>query len=255
MGHDWLARYLTRIGYVGSPRPDIETLRALQQAHFLHVPFENLDIQRRVPIVADLEANFEKVVARRRGGWCLELNGLLAWALREIGFRVDMLGARVMSTTGGLGEPLTHMTLLVHLDEPWIADVGFGGGRMRMPLRVAEREPQNCGAWSYVVANDGDHWFVSAHDPWLAPAAPRTYLFTLERRELGDFEEACEWLQTSPRSSFTLGDVVSIGREFGRTTFSQGRLIVADGEGRSEREVGAGEVAGVLEREFGILPG
>lgn len=247
-----LARYLDRIGYGGSHAPDVETLRALLHAHFLHVPFENLDIQRGVPIVVDLAANYEKLVARRRGGWCLELNGLLAWALREMDFRVEILGARVMAPSGALGDPLTHMTLLVHLDEPWIADVGFGGGRMRAPLRLAEREPQPSGAWSYTVANDGDHWFVSAHDPWLSATAPRTYLFTLEPRQLSDFDGACHWLQTSPRSSFTLGDVVSLGRENGRVTYSQGRLIVAEGDKRTESEVPADEVTGMLEREFGI---
>lgn len=252
MPGDRLSRYLTRIGYAGTPKADIETLRALQRSHFLNVPFENLDIKRGTPIVVDLEQNYEKVVTRGRGGWCLELNGLFAWALREIGFDVDILGARVMAPVGALGEPMTHMTLLVHLDEPWIADVGFGGGRMRAPLRLAEREPQPAGPWSYTVANDEDHWFVSAHDPWLAPQAPRTYVFTLAPREMPDFEAACHFLQTSPRSAFTQGDVVSLGRENGRTTYSQGRLLSAEGETRTERDVPEADLATVLEETFGI---
>jgi N-hydroxyarylamine O-acetyltransferase len=82
------------------------------------------NIQRKVPIVVDLDANHQKIVDRRRGGFCLELTSLFAWALREIGFDVDLLGARILWPTGGLSEPHSHMAALVHLDEPWIADVG-----------------------------------------------------------------------------------------------------------------------------------
>lgn len=246
-----LERYLARIGYRGEVAPTIETLRGMHRAHFLHVPFENLNIQRGVPIVVDPVANYEKIVERGRGGFCLELTGLFAWALREIGFRVDVIGARVMTPDGAFGEPMSHMTLVVHLEERWIADVGFGG-RVIQPLRMAEREPQIVGARRYVVANDGDHWFVSCHDPWLAPQAPRTYTFTLQPREFDEFVPVCGWLQTSPDSNFTRGDVVSLGAENGRISYSPGRLILAEGESRVETEVTESELPELLKERFGI---
>ena len=247
---DQLSGYLTRIGYEGPVAPTLETLRGMHRAHFLNVPFENLNIQRGVPIVVDPVANYEKIVDRRMGGFCLELTGLFAWALREIGFEVDVIGARVMTPEGAFGEPMSHMTLLVHLDEAWIADVGFGG-RVIEPLRMAERGPQVFGLRRYVVANDGDHWFVTCHDPWLAPQAPRTYTFTLQPREFEEFVPVCGWLQTSPDSNFTRGDVVSLGTENGRVSYSPGRLIVAEGEGRVETEVAEGDLPGLLEERFG----
>jgi len=100
---DQLSRYLKRIGYEDPVAPTLETLRGMQRAHFLNVPFENLNIQRGVPIVVDPAANYKKIVGQRRGGFCLELTGLFAWALREIGFRVDVIGARVMTPEGPSG--------------------------------------------------------------------------------------------------------------------------------------------------------
>ena len=55
-----LPAYLQRIGYEGPVMPTVETLRAMHRAHFLHVPFENLDIQRGVSIVVDLDNNYDK---------------------------------------------------------------------------------------------------------------------------------------------------------------------------------------------------
>jgi N-hydroxyarylamine O-acetyltransferase len=246
-----LGAYLERIGYDGTVEPTLETLRGMHRAHFLHVPFENLDIQRRVPIVVDPEAIFEKVVTRRRGGFCLELSGLFAWALREIGFEVDVHGGRMIMPDGVLGEPLSHMTVVVHLDEPWVADVGFGG-RLGYPLRMSERQPQSAGFRTSVVSNDGDHWFVSSVDPWLAPQAPRTYTFIRQPRPFEEFEAVCDWLQNSPDSGFTKGDVVTLGSDEGRTTYAGGRLLIARPEQREEVAVPKEDFPAVLEKHFGM---
>lgn len=119
--------YLSRIGYDGSREACLATLQGMQQAHFYRVPFENLDISRGRRIEVNPRVNYEKVVGEGRGGFCLELNALFAEVLRAMGYRVDVLSARVFTPDGALGPAGSHMTLVVHLDEPWIADVGFGG--------------------------------------------------------------------------------------------------------------------------------
>ena len=118
--------YLKRINYRGPLAPTAETLRRLQVAHLLSVPFENLSIHTGEPIVLDDDALFEKIVVRRRGGFCYELNGLFAALLRALGFHVEMLSAGVVSQAGEFGPEFDHMTLLVSLAERWLADVGFG---------------------------------------------------------------------------------------------------------------------------------
>src|SRR5262245_34969656 len=105
--------YLDRINYHGPREPTAEALRALHRAHMLAVPFENLDIRLGRPIVLGEAALYDKIVRRRRGGFCHELNGLFATLLRELGFDVTMLSARVARVAGGFGPEFDHLTLLV----------------------------------------------------------------------------------------------------------------------------------------------
>src|SRR6266478_8207742 len=107
--------YLQRLDYTGAIAPNAETLRLLQLAHLRAVPFENLSIHSREPIVLDDRALFEKIVSRRRGGFCYELNGLFAALLRALGFEVEMLSARVATAEESVGPDFDHMTLLVTL--------------------------------------------------------------------------------------------------------------------------------------------
>src|SRR5262245_14904037 len=124
-GFDRVAEYLGRVGYDGPVDVTPETLRRLHLAHLLAVPFENLDIHLGRPIVLDVDRIFEKIVRRRRGGFCYELNGLFAWLLGELGFDVELLSAQVLDG-GRLGPEFDHMTLLVEHEGRWLVDVGFG---------------------------------------------------------------------------------------------------------------------------------
>ncbi len=114
--------YLERINYQGSTDPTLETLCAVHRAHMLAVPFENLDIPLRQPIVLDEELLFDKIVNRRRGGFCYELNGLFSALLREMGFNVQRLSARVADDEGGFGMEFGHMALVVQHQERLLAD-------------------------------------------------------------------------------------------------------------------------------------
>ena len=240
--------YLQRIGYTGPIEPSLVALQGMHRAHFYSVPFENLDIHRGVRIAVDGQVNFDKIVTRRRGGFCLELSGLFARALRQIGFQVDVLGARVM-TDGRLSVPLSHMTLLVHLDEPWLVDVGFGG-RIAGPLRLLEREPRVIEGRKHVIDHDGDHWILSH---WDVDGTLSSYVFTLLPRDFCEFDDVCHWLQTSPESRFTQARMVSLARPDGRTTFAGGTVIETRGLAREERTLtGEDEEAAILSEQFGI---
>jgi N-hydroxyarylamine O-acetyltransferase len=127
--------YLARINYHGALAPTAETLRALQVAHLLTVPFENLSIHAHEPIVLTDEALFTKIVTHRRGGFCYEANGLFAALLRALGCNVAMLSAGVAKPDGSFSPDFDHMTLLVTLAERWLVDVGFGDSFLE-PLRL-----------------------------------------------------------------------------------------------------------------------
>jgi N-hydroxyarylamine O-acetyltransferase len=136
--------YLDRIGYRGPHKASPESLRELHAAHTFAVPFENLDIHLGRPISLDPAALFDKIVRRRRGGYCFELNGLFSLLLERIGFSLRQLMARVLWGHADIG-PLSHRVLLVEMDgERWIADVGFGGNGLiaAIPLASGHEEQQ-----------------------------------------------------------------------------------------------------------------
>lgn len=122
-------RYLARIGldpHVGPP--SVELLGALQLAHLVHVPFENLHAFHRRGVRTDIEWSYPKLVEQQRGGWCFEVNGAFGELLRQLGFQMDYVSCQVWeSGPGEWGPPLDHLGMIVHLDGVrWFVDVGFG---------------------------------------------------------------------------------------------------------------------------------
>ena len=222
-------RYLERIGYQGPAAPTYETLVALERAHMLAVPFENLDIHRGGRLVLDRDANFAKIVERRRGGWCYELNGLFSWLLEELGYRVALLGSRVV-WDGGASRDLAHMLMRVDLDQPYLVDIGFGYGSVGV-VQLAD-------------AADG----VIPHAEGLR------VVFGPEPRELGDFQEMCDFQQTSPDSNFVRTRVCSKALPDGYLRLRELVLSERQGAETSERELsGEDEWLAVLRDRFGVV--
>lgn len=243
-----IQRYLERIHYHGPLEPTLQTLRALHEAHLLAVPFENLDIHLGKAIVLDEVSLWAKIVEHKRGGFCYELNGLFALLLRALGFSVDMLSAAVTNSTDGFGPEFDHLTLLVHLEENWLADVGFGEA-FRQPLLLQATITQRQAIGSYKLEREGESWLYQEWDGDWKPA----YRFTLQPHDLSDFTAMCHYQQTSPESHFTQKRVCSLATRSGRITLSDQRLITTiDGE-RTEHLLTDEEYQIVLAEQFGIV--
>jgi N-hydroxyarylamine O-acetyltransferase len=244
--------YLNRIRYEGPLHPSAQTLRDLQVAHLRTVPFENLSIHANEPIVLDDAALFEKVVQRRRGGFCYELNGLFAALLRSLGFEVEMLAAAVARSKGGFSHDLDHMTLLVKLEQRWISDVGFGDSFIE-PLLLDEPGEQTQGARAYKFVSVGDQRVLMQRNydgTWAAQ-----YRFPLRPHVYADYAERCEYQQTSPESHFTQGRICTRATATGRVTLSGLRLITTRNAGeRAEEDLaGEAEYTEALREHFGIV--
>ena len=234
------AAYCTRIGYDGALAPDATTLRALHLAHLRAVPFENLDIHLGRPIVLDEEALFDKVVRRRRGGFCYELNGLFAALLRAVGFEVTMLAAQFPLDDGRRPQELDHLVLLVrgeNGERPMLADVAAGRRSFALPLRtgtvVAQEQPA-AGA-SFALVPEGDFtrlWRRETGGEW-----DRVYRFSWQPRQFSDFAETCLYHQTSPESDFTRKRMCTLPTPNGRVTLSDYRLITTVDGVRTEEEL------------------
>jgi N-hydroxyarylamine O-acetyltransferase len=229
--------YLRRVGLpddnLTSP-VDASLLRRIADAQLARIPFENLDIHRKRPVEVSVAAIEEKLLGRERGGICYELNGLLARALRTLGFDAQLVGASVV-TPNGPGLPLGHVAIVVGFaGETWLVDVGFGGDAI-----VHQIDAGAVAGW--------DVRFPSGA-AYLTDAAPRP---------LSDFEAMAWWHSTSPLARFTSGIVCSLTAGSVRKTLScrpdeQYQLAVTDGALRSARDLDDDEALAVLAAEFGI---
>jgi N-hydroxyarylamine O-acetyltransferase len=242
--------YLKRIRYRGSRSVSTETVRDLHRAHMYTVPFENLDIHAGRPIVLQDEALFEKIVSRKRGGFCYELNGLFCWLLRELGFEVSKLSARAGMPNGSFGPNFDHMTLLVELERPWIADVGFGDSFVE-PLALEMQTPQFHWGRSYRLVPFGEEILYQSFDE--KSGWQNGYLFGLTHYEYSDYEEMCRFHQTSPKSPFTQKRICSRATPEGRITLSNLKWIETRGAQRNERILqDENEYKIVLQEFFGV---
>jgi N-hydroxyarylamine O-acetyltransferase len=224
--------YLDRIGVTRPITLNIDGLRQLQYAHLMRVPFENLDIHLGRPIRLDVASFFEKIVIGRRGGFCYELNGLFACLLRSLGFQVNLLSARTANREGDFGPEFDHLALRVDLDQPYLADVGFGDAFLE-PLRVVAGIEQNDPRKTFLLIQEGADWLIRERTP--GGTWKPLYLFNLVPRGLEDFIEMCRYHQHSPESHFTQGTVCSIGTVAGRLTISGDRFIETREGHRTER--------------------
>jgi|SRR5579859_900497 len=193
-----LSAYLQRIGYDRPVSAGLATLSSLHRAHLMRIPYENLDIHFGRRLSLDPTVIFDKLVTAKRGGWCYEMNGLFAWVLREVGFKVTLLAGTVGRQAGRKASEGNHLVLLVtggSLDQPYLADVGFGNGFLDpLPLKAAVYKQ---GFLSYSLSHDNGRWLFQNHAD-----SGDGFDFTLEGHLLADFAERCDWLQSSPESSF-----------------------------------------------------
>ncbi|MCA9556140.1 MAG: arylamine N-acetyltransferase [Myxococcales bacterium] len=243
-------RYAERIGLTHLPEATAAGLAALQEAHLRAVPFENLDIHAGRRIVLDEDHLFDKIVARGRGGFCYELNGLLFELLAALGYSVRRISARVYGAEGNLSPPYDHLALVVDCEGQWLVDVGFGDAFVA-PLSLTTAEPARQRDREYRTTLDHGHLDYASKTPdgaW----APQ-YRFTLEARRWAEFEPRCAFHQTSPDSHFTQKRVVTRLTEAGRLTLRDERLIITEGARVTEVPIGSeAEWRKHLEARFGI---
>ena len=244
-----LPAYLKRINHAVPTAPTPVTLQAVHRAHLFAVPFENLDIYLGRTIACDEARFLHKIVNQHRGGFCYELNGAFAALLRALGFQVTLLSARVARADGSDGPEFDHLTLRVDLEEPWLADVGFGDSFLE-PLRLKPgvEQPQIGRIYRLTDVEGVFNIEVMTDDKW-----KRAYSFTLQPRQLSDFAAMCHYQQTSPDSHFTRNRICSRATAEGRITLSNDKLIETRNGIRNERVLASDqEWREKLQERFGV---
>lgn len=249
-----LAAYLARIGYDGPREATTDVLRAIHVLHPQAIAFESIDPWLGRPVSLDIDAIQDKLVHRRRGGYCYEHNTLLWHVLEALGFQVQGLSARVLYSTppGGGRHPRNHMLMLIDTPEgKHIADVGFGGLTLTAPMRL-ETGVEQLTPHEQVRLTDAEGDFVlevKAGDTWR-----RMYQFGLEEHIGPDYEMANYYMSTHPHSPF-------VARLVAARPMADRRLALADrsytiyrraGEIEKRELASPAEIKSVLATDLGI---
>ncbi len=243
-----LAAYFRRIGYAGIPKADLATLQTLHVAHATTIPFENVAIQMGEPIRLDLASIQDKLVRRKRGGYCFEQNSLFLAVLREVGFEADPFEARVRLGTDAV-LPRTHMLLRVKLGgEELLADVGFGGEGLLQPVPMDGEAHAQFGR-GYRVAAEGPLRVLQSKQlvAWMD-----LYAFVPEPRPAVDFEMGNWYTSTFPESRFIKTLTAQRVTREGRLVLRNLSFTTVTGTEAEEHLLAPGEVPTVLREAFGL---
>ncbi|MEE3850051.1 arylamine N-acetyltransferase [Gordonia sp. LSe1-13] len=252
------AAYFDRIGYTGPTTPSLDTLTGLVAAHVRHIPFENLDPLTGTPVAdLDRESLHDKLVGRRRGGFCYEHNGLFRHVLLDLGFAVDQLAGRVvwMKEPGPLPAE-THQLLSVRVpgqDGSWLVDVGFGGQTPTAPLRfeVGTQQPTDLEPFRITLSDDG---LFHVMESKVGGRWQPLYLFTDRARPPVDSVVGSWFASTNPSAPFPNALMVCLIVDDTRWNLNNRHLAVYHADGtREKRELAsAAEVLDLLGSRFGI---
>lgn len=249
--NEMIVKYLARIGYSGTLEPTAENLARLQYAHLLSVPYENLDILRGERIRLDIDSLYDKIVLRRRGGYCFELNRLFGWLLSSLGYSVTDYVARYFR--GESGTPKRrHQVLRVVCagGEEYLCDVGVGAVIPLYPIpyrfdsifdqdgvKYALKWDEVFGVVLTEPHGDGWRWVYSFEE--------------LPQHDV-DFIFASFWCEFASDSPFNKKYILSIRKPGKRITIDDFLLRVFTKEGVTEKTLTPEERESAVSEVFGI---
>ena len=248
-----ITAYLDHIQYGSALAPTFDTLYQLHLRHTRSIPFENLSSFTGAAVRLDIPALLEKLTILKRGGYCYEQNALFQYVLEQIGFRTTGLAARVrLNVADEVMTPRSHMLLLVEADgEQWIADTGFGGMTLTIPIRFAINEIQNTPHGQYRLMRERELYRLEAR---IKNAWTVLYVFDVTAHYPADYEVYNWYVSTHPSSHFVTSLVAARPEKAGRhvlhgTQYSFYPLV---GEAEKTQLGSVDEIRGVLEEIFHI---
>lgn len=228
------------------------TVAEMMRCQLYTVPFENLDVQAGKVVSLVPEAIVEKIIGRKRGGYCYEVNGLFAMALASLGIEYRFVAARPMFYPHR--RPKTHMAIVLRLKgEEWLCDLGFGSYGIRSPMRMGELDVEVKQDFdSFMLGKtSGNEYLLKAlvEGEWVSQFA-----FDLSPQEWIDFEPANYLNSTHPDAIFVKKLLVVLHDREGRKILF-GDTLKTVKNGQSEQQFIAREHRDlILSSVFGLTP-
>lgn len=160
-----IKQYLELIQFRGTLEPSVKLLGHLQTCHLHTIPYENLDVAMNQSISFAIPDLFEKLIIRKRGGNCFELNILFSWLLRELGFSVTNRYAQfwrnIDADTPQKNVPMHQLLVVTIAGLSYISDVGVGALAPCKPVPLLDGHKHREGNELYKVEqNDTYGWML-----------------------------------------------------------------------------------------------
>jgi N-hydroxyarylamine O-acetyltransferase len=250
-----LSAYLRRIGWSGGTDPTLDTLRGLVLALTGAIPFENFDVLLGRPIRLDIDSVQEKLVERKRGGYCFEHVTLFATALEHLGFAHMRHTARVVLFAPPTAAPRAHAILKVRVgSRTYLADPGIGAFVPRVPVPLLN-EPAQVPAEAidgigHTMQRDGRYTVLRIHTP---EGVRNGWVTTFDADNLVDFEVGNHFTSTHPRSPFVNNVMLQAITKDGRVTaMNRDVKIWRNGTAREARIETRAELRRLVGDHFGF---
>jgi N-hydroxyarylamine O-acetyltransferase len=245
-----LPDYLQRIDYQGACNADIETVTALMKHQLMHIPFENIDVLKRIEISMQPEKIVNKLIYQQRGGYCFELNGLFTQVLQTLDIPYQLIGARPVIP--GEKKPRTHLALALQLnDETWLCDLGFG--------RYGIRKPINLKQINQIIEQDHDCFMLTQDEPGnyllktqIKGEWAEQYEFDLIDQQWIDFIPANHYTSTHPDSIFVNNLILVQYTETGRKIMNNYVLKLINNGQQDVQIINPPDMATVIKQEFNL---
>jgi len=217
--------YLSLIQCEKERKPTLKYLRKLHRNHLYHIPFENLDIHIGKEIILDVNKIYNKIVKRKRGGFCYELNGLFLHLLLQLGFYAKIISAQTIADNGELGGEFDHLFLIVYFeDKEWLIDVGFG--ELFLAPMLFEVDKIQMDGNRYFKIEDTPNGKYKLQSSSNGSSFKDEYIFSRKERQFIEFVDKCQFHQSSPKSIFTRKKVITKATREGRITLTDKKFII-----------------------------
>lgn len=222
-----ITKYLYRIK-LDDCNPNLEGLTKLQEHHMENIPFENLDIVVGRNIALNYPHLFDKVVTKKRGGYCFELNTLYAELLRSLGFFPRPVLGRVWLSNPRKMPPRNHLAHLVDLEgKTYLTDVGFGGLITRVPLDINLSSPVKDKDGMVRVVPFADQQFMITRQ--IEKGWENQYSFENVEVSEEDIYISNYYMSTNPRSHFFQHKFVGKNTKEGRIGLFNNKMSIRKG--------------------------